>query len=129
MKKGTWVVCISDDNWDSKAYIKMSDLPVKNELYQVRQSVPRIPGLTESPGIKLEGIYGEEDCFTSKKGKAYWLEYHFSSNRFKKVNDLWSFLTKESDVRKNHQKLFNSLLNNGYENLTDEERTYWNNVN
>ena len=136
MKKGTWVVCFDNSNWAPQAYMKMSDLPVKNELYQVRQFVPRIPGLTESQGIKLEGIYGEEDCFISKNGKAYWLECHFSANRFQKVNDLWSFLTERSDVeeesidiRRNHQKLFSSLVNNGYENITDEERTYWNIVN
>lgn len=127
MEKGTWVVCINDSNWDPGAYIKMSDLPVKNELYQVREFVPAIPGFLET-GIKLEGIYGEERYFTSKNGKKYWGEHHFYAERFRVVNDLWSFLTQKSeveekaiDVRRNHQKLFNSLVNNGYEKITDEE--------
>jgi hypothetical protein len=66
MEKGTWVVCVNDSNWHPDASIKMSGLPVKNELYQVRDAVPYIPGLTSGSGIKLEGIYGEERYFASK---------------------------------------------------------------
>jgi len=129
MEKGTWVVCINDSNWDPDAYIKMSTLPVKNELYQVREFIPDILNLTKTGGIKLEGIYGEETFFKSVDKKIYWLEYHFCVSRFQVVNDLWSFLTERSDVeekanvvRKNHQELLNSLVNNGSEELTGEKR-------
>src|SRR5688572_26794521 len=112
MERGTWVVCINDSNWDPNAYKNMSNLPVKNELYQVREVVPVIPGLTETFGIKLEGIYGKERYFTSKNGKKYWLEKHFYAERFQIVHNLWSFLTQESAeqekaivVRRHHQKL------------------------
>ena len=135
MEKGTWVVCVNDSNWHPDASIKMSGLPVKNELYQVRDAVPYIPGLTSGSGIKLEGIYGEERYFASKNGNKHWLEYAFRGDRFQVVNDLWSFLTQESDVQKksndfhrNHQKLLSALLKKGYEGLTDEEKRYWNNV-
>ena len=121
MEKGTWVVCINDSNWDPDAYTTMSDLPVKNELYQVREVVPAIPGFIETDGIKLEGIYGKERYFTSKNnGKKYWMEYHFYAERFRIVDDLWSFLTQKSeveekaiDVRRNHQKLLSSLVTKG----------------
>ena len=136
MEKGTWVVCINDSNWDPDAYIKMSSLPVKNELYQVREFIPDILNLTKTGGIKLEGIYGEERFFQSKDKKTYWLEYHFCVSRFQVVNDLWSFLTEKSDVeekaidiRRNHHELINSLLNNGSKVLIDEERQYCNNIN
>ncbi len=135
MEKGTWVVCINDSDWSPNAYIKMSALPVRNELYQVRDVVPRIPGVSSGRGIKLEGIYGEESYSTSTNGKKYWVEYHFRGDRFQVVNDLWSFLTQESDVQKksndfhrNHQKLLSSLVTKSYEGLTDEEKRYWNNV-
>ena len=135
MEKGTWVVCINDSNWPPEAYIKMSGLPVKNELYQVREFVHSIPGLLETDGIKLEGIYGEESYSTSTNGKKYWLEDHFRADRFQVVDDLWSFLTEESDVKKkatdfrrNHQKLLSALLKKGYEDLTDEEKGYWHSV-
>ena len=115
MEKGTWVVCINDSNWHSDASIKMSALPVKNELYQVRDVVPHIHDITSGRGIKLEGIYGEERYFAAKNGNKYWLEYHFFRERFQVVNDLWSFLTERSDVeekeiivRRNHQELLNS---------------------
>jgi len=125
MEKGTWVVCINDSNWDPEAYITMSHLPVKNELYQVREVVPAIPGFIETDGIKLEGIYGKERYFTSKKnGKKYWMEYHFYAERFRIVDDLWNFLTDKSDVeekaivvRKKQQELLNSLVNIGSEDL------------
>ena len=120
MEKGTWVVCINDSNWDPDAYIKMSSLPVKNELYQVREFIPDILNLTKTAGIELEGIYGEERFFNSKDKKTYWLEYHFCVSRFRVVNDLWSFLTERSEVeekiifvRRNQQELLNSLVNNG----------------
>ena len=135
MEKGTWVVCINDSNWDPDAYIKMSSLPVKNELYQVREFIPDILNLTKTGGIKLEGIYGEERFFNSRDKKTYWLEYHFCVSRFRVVNDLWSFLTQESDVQKKsndfhrkHKKLLSSLVTKGYEGLTDEGKRYWNNV-
>ena len=122
MEKGTWVVCINDSNWDPDAYIKMSSLPVKNELYQVREFIPDILNLTKTGGIKLEGIYGEERFFQSKDKKTYWLEYHFCVSRFRVVNDLWSFLTERSEVqektivvRRNQQELLNSLVNNDIE--------------
>jgi len=124
MEKGTWVVCINDSNWDPNAYIKMSSLPVKNELYQVREFIPDILKLTKTGGIKLEGIYGEERFFHSKDKKTYWLEYHFCVSRFQVVNDLWSFLTERSDVeektivvRRSQQELLNSLVNTGSEDL------------
>src|SRR6186713_1978584 len=124
MEKGTWVVCINDSNWDPDAYIKMSGLPVKNELYQVREFIPDILNLTKTGGIKLEGIYGEERFFNSKDKKTYWLEYHFCVSRFQVVNDLWSFLTEKSEVqektivvRRNQQELLNSLVNNDSEDL------------
>ena len=120
MEKGTWVVCINDSNWDPDAYIKMSSLPVKNELYQVRDVVPHIPDITSGRGIKLEGIYGEERYFVDKNGNKHWLEYHFRGDRFQVVNDLWSFLTQESDVQKKsndfhrkHQKTFEFSCNEG----------------
>ena len=120
MEKGTWVVCINDSNWDPDAYIKMSSLPVKNELYQVREFIPDILNLTKTGGIKLEGIYGEERFFNSKDKKTYWLEYHSCVSRFRVVNDLWSFLTQESDVQKKsndfhrkHQKTFEFSCNEG----------------
>jgi len=124
MEKGTWVVCINDSNWDPDAYIKMSSLPVKNELYQVREFIPDILNLTKTGGIKLEGIYGEERFFNSKDKKTYWLEYHFCVSRFRVVNDLWSFLTERSDVqektivvRRNQHELSTSLVNIGSEDL------------
>ena len=124
MEKGTWVVCINDSNWDPDAYIKMSSLPVKNELYQVREFIPDILNLTKTGGIKLEGIYGAERFFNSKDKKTYWLEYHFCVSRFRVVNDLWSFLTERSEVeektivvRRNQQELLNSLVNNDSEDL------------
>ena len=135
MEKGTWVVCINDSNWRPNAYIKMSTLPVKNELYQVRELLLGIPG-TSGRGIKLEGIYGEEVYVTFKNGNKYLLECHFRADRFQVVNDLWSFLTEKSDVeekaidiRRNHHELINSLLNNGSKILIDEERQYCNNIN
>ena len=124
MEKGTWVVCINDSNWDPDAYIKMSSLPVKNELYQVREFIPDILNLTKTGGIKLEGIYGEERFFNSKDKKTYWLEYHFCISRFRVVNDPWSFLTERSDVqektivvRRNQHELSTSLVNKGSEYL------------
>ena len=122
MEKGTWVVCINDSNWDPDVYIKMSSLPVKNELYQVREFIPDILNLTKTGGIKLEGIYGEERFFNSKDKKTYWLEYHFCVSRFRVVNDLWSFLTERSEVEektivvlRNQHELSNSLVNNDIE--------------
>ena len=136
MEKGTWVVCVNDNNWHPDASIKMSALPVKNELYQVRDVVPHIPGISSGGGIKLEGIYGEESYSICKNGNKYWVEYHFRGDRFQVVNDLWSFLTEKSDVeekaidiRRNHHELINSLLNNGSKVLIDEERQYCNNIN
>jgi len=135
MEKGTWVVCIDDSNWSPNAYIKMSDLPVKNELYQVRELLLGIPG-TSGRGIKLEGIYGEEVYFTSKNGKKYSRECHFRGDRFQVVDDLWIFLTEGCDVEektivvhKSPREVMSTLVNNIAEVLTDEVRQHCKNVN
>ena len=81
--------------------------------------------LIKTDGIKLEGIYGEERYFTSKKNvkNTGWNTTSIQS-RFRIVDDLWSFLTDKSDVeekaivvRKKQQELLNSLVNIGSEDL------------
>jgi hypothetical protein len=82
MKKGSWVVCIDDSNWHSDAYTSVSSLPVKNRLYRVRKL---FPGISEVPGIAVDGIFGKYMYYKYSDGRTRFIECHFFGWRFREV--------------------------------------------
>lgn len=86
MEKGSWVVCVDDSNWNPEVFNKMSLVPEKGVIYQVREVMPPIPGLTDEFGIKLEESRGESDLFSAHDGRCYWIEYHFRAERFRELS-------------------------------------------
>lgn len=85
MEAGTFVLCIDDSNWDPLAFVKMSSLPVKGKVYQVRRVIPDFTSKCGNAGIALEGIYGDWSIFTSYNNQSVFEEYHFRMNRFREI--------------------------------------------
>jgi hypothetical protein len=82
MKKGSWVVCINDSNWSPNAHTSLSSLPVKNRLYRVRKL---FPGISEVPGIAVDGIFGKYMYHRYSDGIERFIECHFFGWRFREV--------------------------------------------
>ena len=61
MQKGSIVVCIDDGNWWSDSMEYFNKLPVKGELYTVREFFPNCIDPNGPPGVALEEIIGKFD--------------------------------------------------------------------
>ncbi len=92
MQAGSYVVCINDSNWNKLAFVKLSELPVKGKIYQIRRIIPNFDtsGSIED-GVALEGIYGDWDIYTLKGNIKIFEEFHFIISRFKEIEDPFLF--------------------------------------
>jgi len=88
MQVGSYVVCINDSNWNKLAYKKLSELPVKGKIYQIRRIIPNFDttGSIED-GVALEGIFGDWDIYTLRGNIKIFEEFHFIISRFKEIDD------------------------------------------
>jgi hypothetical protein len=85
MKTGSYVVCIDDNNWDPRAALTMTSLPVKDHVYRVRRIIKAFHPKCPEDGLALEGIYGEWTFFISTNGSQVFEEYHFRMSRFREI--------------------------------------------
>lgn len=87
MQAGSYVVCINDSNWDKLAYKKLSELPVKGNIYRIRRVIPNFDTNCYEDGVALEGIFGEWDFYKISFNKTIFEEFHFLISRFKEIDD------------------------------------------
>ena len=85
MQKGSIVVCIDDGNWWSDSMEYFNKLPVKGELYTVREFFPNCIDPNGPPGVALEEIIGKFDEVLMYSGHLIKMELHFKISRFKEV--------------------------------------------
>lgn len=85
MQKGSIVVCIDDGNWWSDSMEYFNKLPVKGELYTIREFFPNCIDPNGQPGVALEEIIGKFDEVLMHTGQLIKMELHFKISRFKEV--------------------------------------------
>ena len=85
MQKGSIVVCIDDGNWWSDSMEYFNKLPVKGELYTLREFFPNCIDPNGPPGVALEEIIGKFDEVLMHTGQLIKMELHFKIYRFKEV--------------------------------------------
>ncbi len=84
MQKSSIVICL-DDNFSPSQISMFDKLPVKGELYMVREIMPALFGPTDKPGLTLEGIHGKLVTYRDSEGGLHSIEFHFIIERFKEV--------------------------------------------
>jgi hypothetical protein len=87
MQEGSYVICINDSNWGNLAFKKLSALPVKGKVYQVRRFIPNFDTCCNEDGIALEGIFGDWDIYKINSNKRIYEEFHFRISRFREIEN------------------------------------------
>jgi hypothetical protein len=95
MKEGAYVICTDDSNWDPRAHVKMSSLPKKNQIYQIRRLIYGFSEKTDEPGIALVGIFGDWEIFVNNYSQTVFEEYHFNIRRFREIDSDELYLVLE----------------------------------
>ena len=85
MKTGSYVVCIDDNNWDPRAALTMTSLPIRDHVYRVRRIIKAFHPLCPEDGVALDGIYGDWIFFKSTDKSNVFEEYHFRMSRFREL--------------------------------------------
>ena len=82
MQKGS-IVAYVNDNFTAANISMFNKMPVKGELYMVREMVI-IGTSNKRPGVRLEEIYGKV-IFFRWNGASGYTEFHFKQDRFIEV--------------------------------------------
>ena len=82
MQKESLVICIDDSHWKPHTFLKMSGIPEKGKVYEVREVFEPVPELDMVYGVALKEFTGQMGFFSGNNGNTYLLEYHFKMSRF-----------------------------------------------
>lgn len=84
MQKSSIVICIND-TFLSNEIGMYNKLPVKGQLYMVRDIIPGYCYPADKPGITVEEIYGKIITYKCFDGVIRDVEFHFIMDRFIEV--------------------------------------------